>query len=455
MLEYQLLNKKLESLIDKVKFTAKNNLKLERIKTLLELLDNPQDSLSIIHVGGTSGKGSTATFIASLLQTQGYKTGLFLSPYLQILNETWQINQCPAKTSELLTIFDTIEPLFSQVAARTGFGLPSYFEIKFALAILLFKRHQVDVAVIEVGLGGRLDTTNVVNAMISVLVSVGLDHTEILGDTVELIATDKVEIIKPYSTVICGFTQDSTIAIAQAKATSVKANLLLLNQDFSYYYQNNQLSITTPSHNYQHLSITLQGQFQAHNAACAVLAYEVFLQQNQLEANVNVVRLGLQNAYIAGRMEQVQSNPTVFLDGAHNPDKLNLFFNSLRQLNQRIILILALKMGKELNTDIFALIKQLQAKHIVVTQFEDKAIWQAIPAIKLQQLLIQNDVNPQIITIINKPFAAIEYALSQADVNDVIAITGSLFLVGDCRDFWYPKAQLLAYVENDCKINKL
>lgn len=448
--KYNELNKKLESLIGETKFIAQENLKLERIKVLLELLGNPQDSLSIIHVGGTSGKGSTSTFIASLLQAHGYKTGLFLSPYLQILNETWKINHCPAKTTELLNIYQQIEPHFIDVAKQTDAGLPSFFEVKLALGLMLFKQHQVDVAIIEVGLGGKLDATNVLDSMISVLVSVGLDHTDILGNTVELIAADKVEIIKPNTTTICGFTQPSTIAIAQNKAKTVATNLLLLNRDFSYCYEKNQFSITTPTNHYQHLSLSLSGQCQAHNASCAVMAYEIFLQLNQQQIKIDTIQTGLQQAFIAGRMEQIQTEPMVLLDGAHNPDKLYSFFNYLQQIDKEIILILALKMGKELNHDIFPIIRALQAKQIIATQFLDKGIWQAIPAQRLKQLLIQYEVNTPTIIEIAQPIAAIEYALTQAGKNDLIAVTGSLFLVGDCREFWYPKTMLLEKIEMEC-----
>ncbi|MCV6636460.1 folylpolyglutamate synthase/dihydrofolate synthase family protein [Candidatus Albibeggiatoa sp. nov. NOAA] len=447
--QYNQLNQKLENLVSDFKFIADVNLRLERISKLLELLGNPQDALSVIHVGGTSGKGSTSTFIDSLLQAQGYKTGLFLSPYLQILNETWKINSYPAKTSELLEIYNQIEPTFSAVAEQTDFGLPSFFEVKLAIALMLFKQHQVDVAIVEVGLGGKLDATNVLNSMISVLVSVGLDHTEILGDTVELIAADKVEIIKPHTTAICGFTQDSTRAIARTKANNVETELLLLDQDFSYNYEQNQFSIMTPSNAYQDLTLALQGQFQAHNAACAVMVYETFLKMQQKQPQADVVKTGLQRAFIAGRMEQIQSEPVVFLDGAHNPDKLGSFFARLKQMGQAITLVFALKMGKELNTDIFPLIRDLQAKQIIVTTFLDKGIWQAIPAQELKQLLIENGINSDEITMIEKPTAAIEHALNQANKDDVIAITGSLFLVGDCREYWYPKTKLLEDVESE------
>ncbi|MEK7991563.1 MAG: Mur ligase family protein [Thiotrichaceae bacterium] len=450
--KYNILNQKLEGLISDFKFEASSNLRLERIKKLLELLGNPQDKLTIIHVGGTSGKGSSSTFIASLLQAQGYKTGLFLSPYLQILNETWKINHSPAKTTELLEIYKQIEPIFPEVATQTGLGLPSYFEVKLALGLMLFKWHQVDVAIIEVGLGGKLDATNVLNSMISVLVSIGLDHTEILGDTIELIAADKVEIIKPHTTTICGFSQDTTVAIARAKAKAVKTNLLLLNRDFSYFYQQDKLSIATPTHCYQDLSLSLRGQFQAHNAACAVMVYETFMKMNQAKPKADIVKTGLQKAFISGRMEQIQSEPIVLLDGAHNPDKLSSFFTHLKQMDKDIILVFALKIGKELNKDIFPLIRQLQAKQIIITQFLDKGIWQAIPAQELKQLLIKNNalLNPEMLTVVDKPIAAIKYALNQADTNDVIAVTGSLFLVGDCREFWHSRETLLEFAENEC-----
>ena len=180
--QYDALEARIASLIPKFRFSRDVNLKLERITHLLNLLDNPQQQFRSIHVGGTSGKGSTATMIASMLKKAGYKTGLHTSPNLQILNERHQIDGRVAPTSELLAIMEEIWPVIQQVGDDLPqFGLPSYFETQFAIGCMWFVRNQIDVAVVEVGVGGTLDATNVLRPEVAVITSVGLDHVGSAG----------------------------------------------------------------------------------------------------------------------------------------------------------------------------------------------------------------------------------------------------------------------------------
>jgi dihydrofolate synthase/folylpolyglutamate synthase len=194
---YARLERDLAALIGPAHFSREIGLKLERITHLLSLLGNPQDQFASIHVGGTSGKGSTAAMISAMLTSAGLHTGLHLSPHLQILNERFQIDDRMAPTTLLARIWDEMKPAIDRVAMESPWGAPSYFEAQAALAFMLFARQKVDVAVVEVGLGGSLDATNVLRSRVAVITSIGLDHTEVLGDTVELIARDKAGIIKP------------------------------------------------------------------------------------------------------------------------------------------------------------------------------------------------------------------------------------------------------------------
>jgi dihydrofolate synthase / folylpolyglutamate synthase len=433
---YNQLLAKFESLVGDGFPKSRQQFDLTRIKTLLTAIGQPQANLKIIQVGGTSGKGSTAVFIESILRNYGYKTGLFTSPYLQVLNEFCQINACPVKTTELLAAYSQIEPLLDK---------NSYFEVKFAICLHIFQQHQIDVAIVEVGLGGKLDATNILDAQVAVLVSVGLDHTEILGDTVELIATDKVHIIKPAATAICGFKPSSTRDIAIARAKAVKANLILLERDFNYNYQAGKLNIHSPIADYRDLELGLSGEFQAHNASCAVLACEAFMQQ---PLDLTKIKLGLQQASIPGRLEIMQQQPLVLLDGAHNADKLTALVDYISQFNQEIILIIALKQGKQHNLDILNPLNKLKFKSIIATEFTPKGIWTAVPAAVLAKMLaLQSSIK---ITAEASAMTALNLALNQAEAQDIIIITGSLFLVGDCREYWQPTAQLLEYIEQGC-----
>lgn len=449
--QYDEFENKLESLIGNFKFSADINLKLERIEYLLELLGNPQKSFAVIHVGGTSGKGSTTSYIATILQNDGYKTGAFLSPFLQVINEVCLIDGCPAKTSELLDIYNEIEPTFVKVAEKTKFGRPSYFEVKLALSLMLFKRRNIDVAVIEVGLGGTLDASNILKVDVSVLVSVGLDHTEILGDTVEEIACDKVGIIKNNGIVVCGFTQDSTKRIALKRAVEKRAKILFIDRDFRYIYCNEKTSIKTDIFCSHDIDLSLKGEHQAHNAACAVAAYGEFTKVHKKTFSVEAVKRGLSQTTIPGRSEIVQEKPLVILDGAHNPDKLNSFFSRLRELSASPIVIVAIKKGRNINSEIFPLFNNLNAKHIIATSFYDKGIWESLLSNELKRELENNCNELTKVTEIQDPLEAIQVAINESNENDVIAVTGSLFLVGDIREYWYPKKKILEYIENECR----
>jgi len=449
--KYNELEKKLEYLIGDLKFSADINLKLERIECLLELLGNPQNSFKVIHVGGTSGKGSTSSYIANILENDGYKTGMFLSPYLQVLNEVCVISNCPVKIGELLNMYHQIEPMFVEVEKNTTFGQPSYFEVKLALALMLFKHKNIDIAVIEVGLGGTLDATNILNTDVSVLVSVGLDHTEILGDTVEKIASDKVGIIKENGSVVCGFTQNSTRKIALKKAVEKRAKILLIDKEFSYTYSNGKTSIKTEDFCQHNIELSITGEHQAHNASCAIAAYAEFVKKQKSKFSTSAVINGLKQAKISGRSEIIQTKPTVILDGAHNPDKLHAFFKRLAELSQNPIVVFALKKGREVNNEIFPMLGKIAAKKIIVTSFYNKGIWESLPSSELLTQVQEACGNSVNILSIEDPLQAIEYAIKDASINDVIAVTGSLFLVGNIRERWHSKEKILQIFEKNCK----
>ena len=217
------------------------DMRLDRISHLVNLLGNPQNSFPSIHIGGTSGKGSTATMTASILAAAGYKTGLFLSPQLQVINECYQIDNRMVATSRLAEVFATIKPAIQQVADENPFGQPSSFEAQVALAFCLFQQEIVDAAIIEVGLGGTFDATNVLRAQVAVLTNIGLDHTEILGETIEQIAHDKAGIIKPGQIVVSGLTQPSTQQIIAERCAAQGAALWQSGRTFTcHIHENNE-----------------------------------------------------------------------------------------------------------------------------------------------------------------------------------------------------------------------
>ena len=316
---------------------------------------------------------------------------------------------------------------------------------------MLFKKQNIDVAVIEVGLGGTLDASNILQTDVSVLVSVGLDHTEILGNTIEEIANDKIGIIKDNGTVICGFTQESVRRMALKRSVEKRANILFINNDFEYIYCDEKSSIKTRDFCSHNVNLSIKGEHQAHNASCAVAAYGEFVNKHKKPFSKDAVINGLSQAELSGRSEIIQNEPTVILDGAHNPDKLNAFFSMLSELTSTPTIIVAIKKGRDVNSEIFPIFEKLNAKNIIATSFYDKGIWESLPSEELKQEIQKHCSSSVRVSCISDPMEAIKTSLAESDNSDVIAVTGSLFLVGDIREYWQSKEELLQQFENRCK----
>jgi dihydrofolate synthase / folylpolyglutamate synthase len=441
---YESLENDFVKLIPKERFSKDINMKLERITHLMEVLGNPHNSFQSIHVGGTSGKGSTSTLIASILTAQGYKTGLYLSPYLQVINEVYQVNCKPVATTELVEVFERIRPAILKVSQENPFGQPSYFEAQVALAFCLFELQQVDVAIIEVGLGGRLDATNILSPQVSVLTSVGLDHTDILGNTIEEISQEKACIIKDSQSVVCGFSQETTKEIVAQRCNQNHSNLWQLGKDFSFSVNSGVLTVSLPENVYDNLSLKkMLGEFQLSNAACAVASAYLFSKGKISDV---AVKKGLASASIPGRMEILQTKPVVILDGAHNPDKIesaSRAINSLSGDKERII-VLSFKEGKVVENILPYLV--VNVKLIVLTAFRVKGLWEPCAPEELEKVI--KNIAPDIpCCIIRDPIDAVEYALSSAGENDLVWITGSLYLAGDVREYWHSSESLIMAAE--------
>ncbi|MBI3959933.1 MAG: bifunctional folylpolyglutamate synthase/dihydrofolate synthase [Chloroflexi bacterium] len=419
-------------------------MKLERIVHLLEILGNPHNAFRSIHVGGTSGKGSTATMIASMLTSAGYQTGLYLSPHLQIMNECYQINNRMAATGDLVEVFEAMKPAIAQVARENPFGCPSYFEAQTALAFCLFRWKKVDVAVIEVGLGGVLDATNVLHSQISVLTNVALDHTEILGNTIELIAQKKAGIIKPGQLVVSGLMQPSTQQIVEERCALQGATLWQLGSQFTCQQTGSAetFQVVFPDTIYDDIRLNLRGDFQTANAACAIAAVHAFAGG----VSGAVVRAGLRQTAIPGRLECVQENPTVILDGAHNPAKIRAAAEAITKYygNMRRVVIVSLKPDKAYRDILPALV--VNASVLIVTAFGKNELWEACdPAILAQAA---SEIAPGLdIRIEPDPMQALRQALAETRPDDLVWVTGSLYLIGDIREYWHPTDELLVQIE--------
>ncbi len=291
---------------------------LDRIRALLEHLGRPQDSFPVIHVAGTNGKGSTASFIASLLTASGLRCGLHTSPHLVFVGERMRVDGAPAPADWLNESMDALGEIIQKVQ-------PSYFELTVALSLDFFASQRVGVAVVEVGLGGRLDATNVLDPDLSVITHIALDHTEILGETIEAIAHEKGGIIRSDVPVVCGEQAPAARDVLRRIAESKNAAFLEMSKLTTW----NGTSLTTPSATYSELSMPMAGVHQYGNAATALLATECFLAGPKPDSRtsglpMDAVRSGIrdvsQMSGLRGRYEVWSQEPLVVLDVGHNPD---------------------------------------------------------------------------------------------------------------------------------------
>lgn len=501
------------------------SLGLERMKEFCNLFDNPQLFYPTIHVGGTSGKGSTSTIIASILATK-HKVGLHTSPHLvrineriKIFNPSTEMSSIPnfsdappfgnhvgngpikstllkqrlpgrGRSSKLassdisdkcfISLVNELKPVVEQME-NGRWGAPSYFEIVTAMAFLYFKQQKVDIAVIEVGLGGRFDATNVIKPVVAVLTNVGLDHTDVLGNTVEKIAEDKVGIIKPGIQVVSGVKQSSVIDILMSKVKGQRSMLSLLNRDFSYHLK----SVTEKGSVFDYkgnlsgsglqgakgltlynLKLNLLGVFQVENAALAIKAIEK-LSANKMslrgtEATVTKqspdpvgspqsfqslamteveIRKGLISAHISGRLEIIYRNPLVILDGAHNTDKMSALVQSIKKIfpGRKVTALVAIKDDKNAKEILKTLLPI--CREIIFTGYEVKADQGIIRSYNPHQLLslAQSLDSTKKYFLMGNPQEAINLYYKKAAKDDVLLITGSLYLVGEIKK-WLDKS---------------
>ncbi len=309
---------------------------LNRIRELCRLVGDPQKKYRTIHITGTKGKGSTTAMVAAILSAHGFKTGSYFSPYVYDVCERAQVDGTPIDRQELAALVTLLQKPIDAIA-QTDLGQVTEFELKTALGFLFFARHQVDWASIEVGLGGRLDATNIIEPSSTVITNIGLDHTEILGDTHSAIAYEKAGIIKAGIPTITAARNEEALEViertaAQRGSTLTKvmevAHTPVINRDGHVEWASSPcgdrnispVSVATSHHVYRDVQISLQGAYQRENAACAIAAVEQALLAHGIAPNPDAVRHALATCYLPGRMETyaLPGGSQLILDGAHN-----------------------------------------------------------------------------------------------------------------------------------------
>jgi dihydrofolate synthase/folylpolyglutamate synthase len=424
------------------------DLKLERIVRLLDCLDHPEKDIWIIQVGGTSGKGSTTHLIQHMLCQSACQVGAFFSPYVQRINEICLLNGKQAKSVELLAAFEQVAQYFDLIEQELGMP-PSYFETKLAMTLLIWQKHSVDIGLLEVGMGGRLDATNAIHADIAVLTNIGLDHTEFLGETITDICKEKAGIVKPHQQVISSVTQkDCQKIIRETVSTMVDTKLWQIGDECeikataaSTYEVHLSKDVGSPKNT---LSFECTELHQAYNATCAWLAVSALGNKVPIDLNQISVQKAIDAFQLIGRFEWMPEHPKynlpTCLDGAHNLDKLSALFQqwSAHYDFAGTTLVLALKKGKESQKELFELICAQGFSRIIATEFKCKGIWQSVDAQTLANSLTQH-LNKSISHYAD-PRAAMDAAQNpgQQGKKQAILASGSFFLIGDLREIWYP-----------------
>lgn len=396
---------------------------LERISRLLSLLGNPEKSLRFIHIAGTNGKGSTANACASVLKEAGYKTGLFTSPYIIDFRERMKINGEMISKSDLTEETEKIIPL---VKKATEEGLkPNEFEIVTAIAFDYFKNKCCDIVVLEVGLGGRFDATNIIDKpLVSVITSISLDHTKILGDTVSAIATEKCGIIKDGGVTVCTPNQTTDALEIIIKSCAERNNRLIIPNVNSVKVINDDFEGTNIEYYALNIHIPLPGKHQILNFVTAVEALTVLKTQGFNITNGEMQK-GLANVSFPARLEILSHNPLIILDGAHNPEGIETLCSYIKAyLSEPPVVITGMLADKDYETSI-AKIASL-AKSVITLKPENT---RALDAQK--SATIASRYCKSVFALDNYREALIK-AMKIGDMSPIV-ICGSLFLASKMR----------------------
>lgn len=416
---------------DQEKFGS--NLRLDTIRRLLELLGNPHKDLKYIHIAGTNGKGSTSSYVATMLKEAGYKVGLFTSPYLERFNERIAINGADIPNERLAEITERVKDRI-QIMIQEKYEHPTTFEIITAIGFVYFQEEKVDYVVLEVGLGGRLDATNVIDeSLLSIITTIDYDHMDVLGNTLGEIAYEKAGIIKERGLVLSYPQKEEAIEVIEKVCEERKAELTICPMEnvkiielneyggiFDYHYNNTA---------FKNLEISLIGEHQVYNAALSVTAILLLREKGLVNITDEQIRSGLKKARWKGRLEVLNRHPLFVIDGAHNPQGVQTLVDNLKRFRyNRLILGIGILKDKEVEK-IVEVITPL-ADEIVITEAN---IYRKMKAEELEQMINKYNKNTHVEKDIKK---AIDKSYELAKEDDLILFMGSLYLIGDVRKIY-------------------
>lgn len=410
-------------------------LRLERLKLLFAEL-NLDLTMPAVHIAGTSGKGSTSSICAAILQEAGYTVGLHTTPHLQTPRERMQINGQMPTEAEFTSLVQEVYSAAIIIEERHSYGAFRTQELIFTVAALHFKKSNIDVAVIETFMGGQYDPTNIIQPLVSVITNVDLDHTRLLGKTLESITMIKSGVIKPHTPFITAATQPHVLQLLRQRCQDMDAPCVVVGHENKYKsrmlgQKGSLLSVQVLNQLFANLHVGLLGRYQIDNAILVLYIIQVLRARGWLVSD-DAIRAALAKAFIPGRLEIVQQEPLVVLDGAHNPAKSKALATSLKKIfrNRKAIFVFAMKKGKDLPDSVKPLLPL--AEKFIITRFSAKKSRSTAEVARY----IKSCGVPTVTRL--DPSAALALAQRQVKGDQYVCVTGSLYLVGKIRNHWHP-----------------
>lgn len=412
---------------DRIKFGIRPG--LIRINELLDRLDNPQNKLKTVHIGGTNGKGSTTTFLRCLLEEQGLTVGTFTSPYIESFNERVAINGRPIPDKDLVALVKKIKPIVEEMDTVEELKNAVEFEILTAIMFQYFLEQEVDIVLVEVGLGGRYDCTNVITPLASAITTIGLDHVDILGDTIEEIASQKAGIIKENIPVVIGNVEEAALNVIKEEAANLNSPVFQYGEEFtSKYIQPDEgwgeiFNFRSQELDLSHLKISLLGKHQVDNASVAIELYSIISKSLGLPVTGKDIQKGLKKAFWPGRMEKISDEPLIVLDGAHNDHAMQVLVQNLKSefKGQQIHTIF----GALSTKDIASMIKDLKT----VPNLDLKVTTFDYPKAFTKEQYEELGLNAY-----DAWEKALADTLEELTGDDLVLVTGSLYFISQVRE---------------------
>ena len=397
------------------------------MRYLLEHLGNPERTLPIIHIAGTNGKGSTSAMLASIFQAAGYRVGLYTSPHLQDYRERIRINGRMIPEADLADLLREVRPL-AESAERGGLSHPTEFEVGTVCMYLYFRKQQVDLVIQETGLGGLWDSTNTIDRpLLSVITSIGLDHQQVLGSSLEEIAGQKAGIIKPGSVVLSAEQPEDARRVLEAAAREKRARLEFVPPAKRQALDRSGQWLETGT--FEHLHLQVLGRHQLQNAALAVRAAVLTAAQGFPAVDETAIRAGLDSFRWPGRLERIQGKPEIWLDGAHNPSAAKVLFESIVELELHPVLLFSMLTDKDVPHTLRPLLNRCSG--IVFTQVNDSRALSAEQLLERCRRQLPEDLRFACRSDLQE---ALDLARGWAGEQGEVLVTGSLYLVGAVRD---------------------